>query len=222
MNEKTESPLENKDKRRQPIALNVRCGSCIFFEDRAHQAFKKPCSTLGVKKFSRPCIKFFANPFHFLQDDPEYKLVNRLLVKYGKQLPTLVAWLNQESSTKKTGFTFGQTVYVRMLGDDYLLNYAKATVISSSKEQVYVQGKKLGKGGTYLHDSVLTEEQWSRKKKNLIKHKRIRDPKEKEYYKITVTPKKAVDYEIPTIDQFAKTMSKVKDKKTNSRVIIVK
>lgn len=210
MDEVVESPLNLKDKKRQPVVLGVKCKSCIFYKDRAYQAFKKPCSQLGVKQFSRPCQHFFANPFTFLKDDPEFKLAKKLLIKFGKQLPSLVGWLNQELATKKTGFSFGQIVYVKLIGEDYLLNYAKATVVSANKEYVYIQGNKFR--GTYLHDSVYTEDEWKRKKRTLVKHKRLRDPKHADYYKIKVTPKKAIDYEAPTIDDFAKVYSKPKKK----------
>jgi len=208
MDEILESPLDNKDKKRKQITIGAKCKSCIFYKDRAYQAFKKPCAQLGVKQYSRPCQHFFANPYIFLKDDPEFNLAKKLLIKYEKQLPTLVAWLNQELSTKKTGFTFGQIIYVKMIGEDYLQNYARATVVSANKEVVYVQGDIFR--GTFMHASIFTEDAWVRKKKNLIKHKRIRDPKEAEYYKIKIKPKKAVEYEVPTIDTFAKTITKKK------------
>ncbi len=205
MNEVAESPINNK--KRPPVALGVRCRSCLFFKSRSHHAYKKPCAELGVKQYSRPCKYYFANPFIFLKNDPEYKLVKKLLVQYAKLLPDLVGWLNQETATKRTGFSFGQTVYVRMIGDDYLLNYAEATVISANREYIYIQTKNFT--GTFLHASVYTEEQWKRKKKNLIKNKKIRDPKEKEYYKVKKLPK-PIDYDVPTIDKFEKTLAKAR------------
>ena len=220
MDEKVESPL-NKEHRKLPVILNVRCGSCIFFKDRAYPAFKKPCHEIGVKKSSRPCTKYYASPFLFMKDSEGFKMLETLTSKFEKDLSGLVGMLNQVLLTKRYGFSFGQTVYVKMIGEDYLQNYAKATVISANHESVYVQGKKFAKGGTYLHGSVLTEDQWKRKKRNLVKHGRIRDPKAKEYYRVKVSPKKAIEYQVPTIDDFAKTMNKVEKKKA-SDVIRVK
>ncbi|MDE1905764.1 MAG: hypothetical protein KGH75_04865 [Rhodospirillales bacterium] len=200
--------MQNQDEkspsdaiRKQPT-LNVKCHSCIFFKDRAYPSFKKPCHELGIKKFSRTCEHFFANPFIFLKEDPQFKLATKLFKKYENSLPSIVAWLNQELATKKTGFTFGQEIYVRMIGQDYLLNYAKATVVSANKEHVYIQGETFR--GTILHESVFTSDQWKRKKKNLIKRKKIKDPLAKTYYKKVTKAKINMDYEVPTIDEFVK------------------
>jgi hypothetical protein len=204
--ESTESPLDNKDKRRQPVALAVKCQSCIFFKDRAYKTFKKPCSELGVKQYSRPCQHFFANPFIFLKDDPEFKLAKRLFVKYSKSLPSLVSWLNQELATRKKGFAFGQIVYVHMIGGDYLQNYAKVTVVSANKEYVYIQGKTFR--GQYLHSSIYDEAAWKKKKRSLERKNLIRDPKHKEYYTHTVP--KVKNYEVPTLDDFVNLVKKTK------------
>jgi len=203
--EQPKLPLATNDKKRRAPAIAAKCKNCLFFSNAAYKAFKKPCKTLGVKSFSRPCEHFFANPFEFILNDKRHKLIATLIKKYEDDLPGIVAWLNQEIYTRKKKFYYGQPVVVRMLGEDYLTNYAQAWVVSANSEHVFVQGKKFK--GTFLHESIILNEDWVRKRAALVKHKKIKDPKAKDYYIISkkrITPKKK---ELPSKDDFTKTLT---------------
>jgi hypothetical protein len=204
------APLSSDDKRRRPPAIAAKCKNCLHFRTQAYKSFKKPCEVLGIKAYARPCSHFFPNPFEFVKGEKDFKILSKLMSKYAKQLPGIVAMLNGELQSRKRGFSFGQPVVVRVIGDDYLLNYAQAQVISANKEYVFIQGFHADKPIrlTLLHESVILQEDWNRKRKALITRKKIRDPKAKGFY--TVTRVKTKDYEVPSIDDFAKIISKKK------------
>ena len=209
---KTEVPLDTNDKRRRPPAIAAKCRDCLFFKDGYYPAFRKPCATIGIKHYSRPCSHFFANPFAFMLNEKEHKFVGKIIERYDHALGGIVAWLNQEISTRKKGFFYGQPVMVRMIGDDFLLNYAQAFVVSANSTHVFVQGSKFR--CTLLHESIILDKDWVRKRAALLKRKKIRDPKAKEYFTFSRKAAKQKDYVPPSIDDFAKSLSRQGKKET--------
>lgn len=197
-------PLE-EPKHRQAPALKTRCKNCIHFATHRAEKFKSVCSFLGVKPESRPCPSFFANPFEFKPKQKEFKAFQDLVQDLPKsKITALLGWLQQELITRSSGMEFGEVVYLRTVGDDYLRNYSKAVVISANRKYVFLQGAKKKFTAMVLRSSVLNEKQWKAKRASLISKNKIRDPKAHTIYVQQASTKRSKDYEVPTIDDFAK------------------
>lgn len=201
-----EEELPPSDKGRAPLALGVRCKSCLFFKHAA--TFKLPCSEMDVKSFARPCSRFTANHYAFDFLDGGHQQIAELMARLkDSRIADLTALFNQELRTRKQGYRHGQIVYVRMFSDDYLSNYARAKVVLATKEYIYLQGftkKSRSFRGSYLRKSVLTEEQFERKRRRLIKAGKLRDPALAQYTAWKPPVKRGKDplkdYVVPTID----------------------
>jgi len=206
---------------RTNLTCNVRCNSCIYFENRAHSKYKEPCNSLGILAKSTPCNKFTPNPAKLnFRSDKILRQISRVLAKIGKEhLPLIASVLLRESKTRNKGFNFGQVVYVRIFGDDYISNYRKAYVVFAERKLVYLTGGKNINSETEFTASVgtqyvLSSDQWEKKKSALKAQGKLKDPKLPRYIKVTKKP--SWDYEPPTIDDFWKLALKPqKDKKTN-------
>ncbi len=197
-------PLQTPKHNQAPI-LAVRCENCIHFAKYRAKQFKDLCSNLGVQEKSRPCSYFFANPFVFKPKQEEFQIFRDMLSDLPKsKLVALLGMVQQEVVTRRTGFEFGDVVYVRVIGEDYLKNYASAIVVAANRTHVYVQGKRRKFTAMLLTESILTPDKWKRKKAALISRNRIRDPKSSQYYNASYARKRSIDETVPTIDQFNK------------------
>lgn len=209
------APLEEPKHRKGPT-LAVRCRNCIHFRRQRAKAFKDVCEKLGVKGESRACSYFFANPFYFKRKEEEFKVFEDMVRDLPRaQVQSLIGWMQQELVTRRSGFAFGQTVYVRMVGDDYLRNYAKGIVVSADKTHVFIQGdeKRVSATMTLMKDSVFSEEKWKKKRAALIARGRVRDPNASKIFSAREARKRTAQEDVPTIDDFNKRVAKVSPKK---------
>ena len=185
------------------IPLDVRCGHCYHFDKQRAERYPDICSRLGILKIGRPCVAFMANVNTLSLKNEENHSFAAILEKIPTtRLAAYAALINQERTTRRRGYKLGQVVYVKLLPDDYLSNYAKAWVLLAKKNTVIVQGQK-GFRGSFLQTSVLTEAQFTKKRQALIARKRINDPNYKKYMTalaIKIEPKELKDYVPPTID----------------------
>lgn len=200
----------NKD-----IAIpGLACRHCLFFrkeglyEDEKDKVRERtPCKNLNVLPTSKPCPNFSVAPeeFNFTDvEDPTVLLAQLLSGLDEKRLPQFAAHLVELYKTRKKGYRFGETVYVRLFGDEYLSNYAAVKVVkakeiteklyqtSSLDPQVgrqlvrqrrlvlYLQGH--GNMRLRLYDThVLREKEFAARIKDLQARKRLADPKYSTY-----------------------------------------
>lgn len=203
------------------LSCNVTCRDCVFFSKRPNSKFKKPCQTIGIVSSSTPCDKFAPDPGRLnFRSDKTHRLLAKAISKIGKEhLPLLASFLLRERKTRNKGLNFGQLVYIKVFGGDYISNYTKAYVAFADRKLVYLSNAKNLKNDNEFTASigiehVLTKEQWEKKKSTLKVQARIKDPKLPNYTKITKKP--AWDYEPPTIDSFFKMIHGSKEKKNGS------
>lgn len=195
----------------RPITVPVRCGDCIHYHSLAlfsdGRGGRKPCSGLGRAERSYPCSHFSANPFGFnaLKDDALaqlYRIIPRL---NRRNVALLAAILGQESRTAAQGFRFGEVVYVRILPDDYLSNYASARVIKANPDHVFLQGgRDGGYHATITRPSVLKLPEWHEKRTFLVREGKLVDPRSKEYFGAVPNKEKLSkpDHVVPTLEEF--------------------
>ena len=192
------------------LTCRVRCNSCIHFTGIPAPGLRKPCINLGVLDDRIPCSMYTTSPSKvLLATDRNMRYFADIIKHLPKGvLPKLAALLNQESRTRRYGFTFGQKVYFRLPTDDFLSNYRKAYVAFADSRYVYLSGEQhsVNYNCYLLHGSIYTIEQWRAIKATLIKQGKIQDPKLAGYYTPRVPPK--ADYEPPTIDHAASKSTK--------------
>lgn len=158
--------------------IKTTCSSCVFYNTNCAYG-DSPCSKLGILASNKPCKRFLINPSVF--DMNETKDVNDFVGGIQtKDLCKYALLLSREVKTRKLGFFFGQEVVVQVYRGDYVSNFARAYVISADKDYVYVHGKK-GFRATLYHSSVLSLEQWDKKRASLLKRKKVKDPLFKSY-----------------------------------------
>ncbi len=190
-------------------SIGFKCGECLHFDRLAK--FEKPCTQLGVKAFASAPICFTPNVFKLQSVNPDIFYQLGVLTKdfTSTESRLVIALLKQVNVQEKVyKLRFGQPVYFA-LGNDYLANYFLGYVISvntSGDELVYVTsdlGKKQRKTpmlGSFMLDSVFTSSKFKIKKESLIKQGRLAEKSSI----ITMTKTKALDYEVPTLDNAPK------------------
>jgi len=167
------------------LTINTTCGTCKHFRRIPHPAYGEICAAKGIFDTNKPCTKYSVDSSQLgVHSDKLLQEIAELMAKVPKKQLVLVSALaNRESRTRKYGFYFGQTVYVRLLSSDYISNYRRAIVTEANKDYVYISDSKQGFTMMVYHSSVLTNEQWLEKKAQLKKAKKIVDPKYAEFFK---------------------------------------
>jgi hypothetical protein len=176
------------------LTIKQTCGQCIHLKRMAYPAFKKPCIELGIIEESKPCEKFAANPALIKFSDSEHtrNIAKAMRELNDRELKLLAVVINQETRTRKRGFEFGQIVYFRVFGGDYISNYVKAKVVSADRDYVHVQGAD-GCLATLYHKSVLTGKEWKKKEFYLLKINKIKDPNRAKYLKAPTKAEREVN-----------------------------
>lgn len=221
----TPKPVEFDTSAYPNLVVDVTCGSCLFFKRHAHSKYRGPCNTLGVQEISRPCKVFTPEPISFnFRSEKELRLLAKVLMKISKNhLRLLATMLLREHKTRAKGFKFGQPVWVKVFGGDYISNYRKAYIAHVERDKVYLTAgvnRNIDKVFTACvkKTSVLTKPQWLKKKSTLTTKGFIKDPNYKQYTSfIGNKPDPLNGYEVPTIDtDFAKIEKRnIKSAKTN-------
>lgn len=188
----------------------LRCEHCLYFEDFA--IYKEKCKTLGVQPKSRPCTKFVANARQLDVNQTEVQNLFETINNMSRpQVALLTAVLAREHITRTNGHKFFDIVYVRKFGDDYISNYVKARIISIDSGMAYLRGVKKEKFfASVKKESVLTPEQWQKKKTQLVSLNRWRDPNLLKFtnFKMPVKSKASIAaYEPPNIDTWGNAVS---------------
>jgi len=197
-------------QRKHTINVEVRCKDCYHYTHVRAGEFTDVCSKLGVLPIARPCKNFLVDFNSFLI----HKKIHQEFADCLDQIPTarlsaFAAFIQQEKTTRRYGFSYGEKVYIKIYPDEYLSNYVSACVIEGGKKRIFVQGLNQKFTGMFLPQSVLSGKDFSNRKKFLIERNLIRDPNLAKYTTWKMTPKVKLDYEPPSIDDV---MNTVKDK----------
>lgn len=156
---------------RKDLTLSITCVSCVFFKRIA--VFKAPCSELGTAPAAKTCSRFVPDP---VQMDAPDRLARALAAIAGARRPKLAAAAALGAARiTKLGFRLGQQVFFRVMGGEYLSNYASAIVVGATHSQLVLSGVDSFTMLTNV-SSVLNKEAFERKRLSLVKRGRINDP----------------------------------------------
>lgn len=159
------------------LAINAKCGACRHFSRMAHPAYGDVCASKGILEIAKPCARFNpdARQINFKSDEHIELLAELLATLPTNKLGVLAAIINREGRTRKRNLHFGEVVYFRMFGGDYISNYRACRIVSADKDYVHVEGKD-GFTAMIYRESVLNLKQWKKKRKALKEAKKIKDP----------------------------------------------
>jgi hypothetical protein len=191
---------------------NSVCGTCVHF--KSIPAFAEVCSKMGIGHYHAICEKYLFNwkliDVHNKEQRVFLSKISNLPVE---QLVLIADLLRAEKLTRGKGFKFKEPVYIKLFGDDYLSNYAKAWVIMAAGAYIYVQGKNSSYYGAFLKKSVIKEARFINIAAKLIDNNRLVDPKIKDYTKLKVKPKSLED--VPSIDALVSSTNSAKKESFN-------
>jgi hypothetical protein len=168
---RAEVPDEVPDIRRRDPTIPIKCGDCVFHTNLA--TYGRPCSELGTLSAAKTCARFVADPAQLGEAADVGPLLRAIAgVRNGAMVASIVL-----SSRKvgRLGFRLGQTVYFRVMGGDFLCNYARAIVIGASGRDLVLSGVQTFRalvGASQLMD----RDAWEVKRARLVKAGRIDDP----------------------------------------------
>jgi hypothetical protein len=188
---------EVPDIKRRPIELALRCGECIFLTK--FQTYAKPCSQYGTVPSSEVCQRFVADPAKLVPLSDVRKLLE--LMSSIRNPNALAASIASVRKVRKLGFELGQTVYFRVMGKDYLNNYATAMVLGvNGKAKLMVAGAQ-NFIASINGDQLLGREEWEAKRARLVSRNLINEP-DGGLRKITLQGKnRLVAFEPPSLTQ---------------------
>ncbi len=201
--------LKREGSQSSKFTIQHKCGECLHFDKIAK--FPKLCSKNGVMRNADAPSSCFTPNYFLLQDlSPDTLNQLGLLMRNftPRQSRVMISLLRNKKQFDKYGLAFGMPVYVA-LGSDYLSNYYRAFVISVSTHGdpcVFVSSdlgeKQLSSPCimSLLPDSVFTVTQFVKKKADLIRRNRIKDPSPNTVWAKKAAKKANEEYEPPTMD----------------------
>jgi hypothetical protein len=185
-----------------------KCGDCLHFKNIPK--FERVCTVLGVKSFREAPTCFKANPYILNKINPDavFQLGILLHSSTAQQKRILSNLLKEMAQVQKVyKLEFGQPVMFH-IGNDYLSNYFRGYVIGGSTSgdpQIYVTSDMSGGQRsapamvTLMPNSVHRLSDWKKKKAQLLKEKRLKDPNP--LYSSHVQKKElSIDYTPPTLE----------------------
>lgn len=191
------------------VIKGLHCRHCVGYCRMA--IMDKVCKDFGKQPWSKPCRSFVLDTFSDKTASDGSKTLIDLVKSYRpKDLIFMSALLNQESITRRNGYYFGQTVWIRMAATDYLSNYAVARIMHVRKDKAYVQSGKTK--AIFQTKSVLTFKQFDKKRAALLEANRLIDPS---YKQITgksrpnVADLRSPKYKCPSLSRFHASVSSV-------------
>lgn len=187
-----------------------KCGDCLHFKHVAK--FERVCSLLGLKHFAEaPKVCFKVNPHILGKKNPDVlSQIGLLMRDFTPQELRVFAYMIRENALLEKNYKlkFGQPVMFRVGGNDYLSNYFRGYVLGAATVgdgQVFVTSdmattqRNMPAMMTLLPSSVFTLTAWKKKKAQLIKDKRLKDPNP--LYSSHVEKKELTqDYTPPTLE----------------------
>lgn len=186
-----------------------KCGDCLHFKHVAK--FERVCNLIGVKHFAEAPKCFKVNPHILSKKNPDVLSQLGLLMRdFTPQELRVFAYMIRENSLLEKNYKvkFGQPVMFRVGGNDYLSNYFKGYVLGAATVgdgQIFVisdmsrKQRNIPAMATLLPSSVFTLKAWQKKKEQLIKDKKLKDPNP--LYSSHVEKKDlTIDYVPPTME----------------------
>ncbi|QDH83481.1 hypothetical protein [Achromobacter phage Motura] len=186
-----------------------RCSECIHFKNHALKGNKMVCSKLGIRGFAeapKGCYtpdvtKLCGNSDQFIQ-------LAALLSSYTPAEKRIVAALLRQ---RKNDLKFGQKLYFRAVGGDYLSNYLSGFYLSRTRSKEIIlcgdaDRRKRGHMVTAIFQDtfeLMTAKEWKIKRAALIDANRIEDPKQplrKFKPQQTKEVQALMNYQPPTLD----------------------
>lgn len=167
-------------------SIGLKCGECLHF--KANAKFEKPCSQLGIQRFSDAPNCYSPDVYLLGKKNPDTLFQLGLLLRdfSAQESRVFFAILKQSKAFEKHyELKFGQPVYFR-IGNDYLSNYFHGFAIGVAEcgdGQVFIgsdmNSRQRGSPMTctLLKDSVLTVSDFKKKRAALEKEGRLVDPK---------------------------------------------
>lgn len=167
------------------LAISAKCGMCVHFGNMKHPAYESVCKELGILEENTPCTRYEPDYRQLqLAEQPWFSAFAASLSQMtGKQRHILASLLMKENRTRRAGFFFGETVYMRVFEGDYLSNYRRGVIVSATSKHVYIEGRG-GFHAMLMRNSVMTTKQWLRKKQELIRANRLKDPFLRRYVQV--------------------------------------
>ncbi len=159
------------------MAIGARCGICVHHGTIAHPAYDDVCKELGILSESVPCKRYEPDYRQLkLAEEPWFAAMAAAIASMtGPQRHILASILVKENRTRAAGFQFGEQVYLRVYEGEYLSNYRKAVVVSAGTKYVRLEGAN-GFHAMVYKRTVMNARQWLRKKAELVKAGRVKDP----------------------------------------------
>lgn len=178
---------------RRDLVLQVTCVNCVFYKRLA--VMKSPCAELGTAPAAKTCYRFVPDP---VQMDSPDRLARALTAIAGARRPLLAAAAAAGSRRiAKLGYALGQRVIFRIMGGDYLSNYASAIVVGATRTQLVLSGIDSFTAMVNI-SSVLDKEGFERKRTSLVRRNRINDPATP-FERIRVNNKDKLLLHMPTV-----------------------
>jgi hypothetical protein len=167
------------------LQIKMTCRDCIHLKRMAYPSYKKPCFDLGITEESKPCENFAPNPANISFTESKRIRQAALIIQElsERERKNLAVILNQETRTRRYKFTFGEKVYFKLYGGNYLKNYVAAKVVWADSKHVHIQGVD-GYIASLHHNSVFRQAQWNKLEFELIRDNKIYDPSRARYDKV--------------------------------------
>lgn len=218
----------------------MKCKECTHFQV-GPKVYPDLCINLGVKPTASACDYFFPDVTQLRNVGKEVVFTLKEVMEElnASQLRIFAMFMARNEWFKKVELKLFQQVYFS-LGQNYLCNYVRGYVIGTSKngQQVFLNSnlenlnKKKQATATLMRNSILTEEEFEKRKAELVKEGRIMEPprsgiKRTPFQMLTMTKKehkeyekllsvKPDDYQPPTLDSAPESWL---DKRSVSKVI---
>lgn len=163
--------LEIPDIKRRDLIVPIKCSDCIFYKRLA--ILPKPCQELGTPPSATVCHRFLVDPTKFGDGEVFAKLYRTIARVKSKSL--VAASLLAAKKVAKHNFTLGARVFFKVLGADFMNNYASGIVVGATRDQILIAGTENFSALMYPN-AVLTDVDWEKKRERLIKTNKINDP----------------------------------------------
>jgi len=168
-------------------SLQPLCGECVGFKcEKLIAENKQVCSKIDKTSTTKACTHFIADPKPLqpiMKRDSFDALVALIQEVPDDALRSLASMLYNEKKTRRTGYFFGQKVYVRYRGAanaDYLSNFMIARVMSVNSEYIRLTSQDGKCNLTFLkkncQDHILSTEDFNAVRTRMLARGRLVDP----------------------------------------------
>ena len=205
--EKHQKQLKNTKPENLPATkfnMTLMCGDCLHYRGSRHPNFDAPCATLGVgmKGEAPSCFTPDVTAFKSLSKDTFPLIASLVAAMSSRQSRVLMSVLKYAGTLERVGMTFLEECFFCLSSEQeaYLDDYCRGYVVGLNKTggliivgTDFLQGSKNSMIAYLDKSSVLNEEQFRVRRKNLVDKGKIRKP-------LVARMEKKNLYIVPTID----------------------